>query len=82
MIVLDEAHRCKNPSSKSAKNLLKLKSTYLGKDSEVMQIMKGMKDLSIEKKKEIGKLAKETKAYIENRIKERLNELVLKKENV
>ena len=26
MIVLDEAHRCKNPSSKSAKNLLKLKS--------------------------------------------------------
>jgi len=26
MIVLDEAHRAKNPSSKSAKNLLKLKS--------------------------------------------------------
>lgn len=26
MIVLDEAHRCKNPSSKATKNLLKLKS--------------------------------------------------------
>lgn len=68
-------------SSLNEQDLLKLKSTYLGKDSEVMQIMKGMKDLSIEKKKEIGKLANETKAYIENRIKERLNELVLKKEN-
>ena len=68
-------------SSLNEQDLLKLKSTYLGKDSEVMQIMKGMKDLSIEKKKEIGKLANETKAYIENRIKERLNELVSKKEN-
>ena len=54
-------------SSLNEQDLLKLKSTYLGKD--------------IEKKKEIGKLANETKAYIENRIKERLNELVSKKEN-
>lgn len=68
-------------SCSNEQELLKLKSTYIGKDSEIMQIMKSMKELSIEEKKEIGKLANETKTYIETRIKEKLNELASKKEN-
>lgn len=61
--------------------LLKLKSIYLGKDSEVMQIMKSMKDLTIEEKKEVGKLANELKSFIENSIKDKMNELISKKES-
>lgn len=68
-------------SSTNEQEVLNVKSIYLGKDSEVIKIMKSMKDLSIEEKKEIGKLANETKAYIENIIKNKLNELVSKKEN-
>lgn len=68
-------------SSTNEQEVLNIKSIYLGKDSEVIKIMKSMKDLSIEEKKEIGKLANETKAYIENIIKDKLNELVSKKEN-
>lgn len=68
-------------SSTNEQEVLNIKSIYLGKDSEVIKIMKSMKDLSIEEKKEIGKLANETKAYIENIIKNKLNELVSKKEN-
>lgn len=68
-------------SSTNEQEVLNVKSIYLGKDSEVIKIMKSMKDLSIEEKKEIGKLANETKAYIENIIKDKLNELVSKKEN-
>lgn len=68
-------------SSTNEQEVLNIKSIYLGKDSEVIKIMKSMKDLSIEEKKEIGKLANETKAYIENIIKDKLNELISKKEN-
>lgn len=68
-------------SSTNEQEVLNVKSIYLGKDSEVIKIMKSMKDLSIEEKKEIGKLANETKAYIENIIKNKLNELISKKEN-
>lgn len=68
-------------SSTNEQEVLNVKSIYLGKDSEVIKIMKSMKDLSIEEKKEIGKLANETKTYIENIIKNKLNELVSKKEN-
>ncbi len=62
-------------------SLLRLKSTYLGKDSQIMQVMKSMKDLTIEEKKEIGKLANEVKSFIENLVKEKMNEISSKKEN-
>lgn len=78
---LKESAKKNIESCSNEQELLKLKSEYIGKDSEIMQIMKSMKDLSIEEKKEIGKLANETKTYIETRIKEKLNELASKKEN-
>ena len=65
----------------SEQDLLKIKSEYLGKDSEIMQVMKSMKDLSIEDKKIVGKLANEIKGYIEKSIKNKMDELVSKKEN-
>lgn len=78
---LKESAKKSIESCSNEQELLKLKSEYIGKDSEIMQIMKSMKDLSIEEKKEIGKFANETKTYIETIIKEKSNELSSKKEN-
>ena len=75
-IAVKEINDCKNEQ-----DLLKSKSTYLGKDSEIMNIMKSMKDLSIEEKKEIGKLANELKETLDQLIKDKMNELASKKES-
>ena len=62
-------------------DLIKIKSVYLGKDSEIMGVMKSMKDLSIEEKKEVGKFANELKSMLDSLIKDKMNELASKKEN-
>lgn len=43
---------------------------YLGRKSELNELLKGLKDLSSEEKKEIGPLANETKRSLEHRAKE------------
>lgn len=63
----------------SEQELLKLKSNYLGKDSEISNIMKRMKDLSIEEKKEIGKLSNEVKNSIESFVKAKMEQISSKK---
>ncbi len=55
---------------KDAKQVQDLKVKYLGKKSEFNQILKGLKDLSVEDKKVIGPLANQTK----NEIKELLEQ--------
>jgi len=59
--------------SNDEQSLLKVKSTYLGKDSEISSIMKQLKDLSIEEKKQVGQLSNEIKNEISNLIKEKLS---------
>ena len=73
---IKEINACSNEQE-----LLKVKSTYLGKDSEIMKIMKSMKDLSIEEKKEIGKSANELKTDLDLLIKSKINELTVKEKN-
>ena len=75
-LAINEINSCTNEQ-----DLLKIKSVYLGKDSEIMSVMKSMKDLSIEEKKEVGKLANELKSMIDSLIKNKMNELVSKKES-
>lgn len=63
--------------SLSEKNLqaevLNLKSEYLGKNGHISEILKSLKDVSLEEKKVLGPLA--------NEIKEKINELTAKKLN-
>ena len=63
----------------SEQEILKIKSIYLGKDSEISQIMKKMKDLTIEEKKEIGRMLNEVKNNIEDFIKSKMDEILVKK---
>ena len=52
-----------------------LKVKYLGKKSEFNQILKGLKDLSVDEKKVIGSLANQTKNEIKELLDEKLKEL-------
>ena len=51
--------------------LMKLKADYLGKSGEISTILKGLKDLSVEEKKEVGPVGQ--------KIKEEINKLVASK---
>ena len=75
-IAINDINSCLNEQ-----DVLKMKSKYLGKDSEIMEVLRSMKDLSIEEKKETGKLANELKTSIERRIKHKMDELATRKEN-
>ncbi|MCT4617632.1 MAG: phenylalanine--tRNA ligase subunit alpha [Candidatus Gracilibacteria bacterium] len=48
-----------------------LENGYIGKKGELAIILKGVKDLSIEEKKEVGKFANDIKKELENNIEER-----------
>ena len=51
---------------KDGQQIQDLKVKYLGKKSEFNQILKGLKDLSVEDKKVIGPLANQTKNEIKH----------------
>jgi len=64
-----------------------LEIKYLGRKGEMTKILKGLSDLSLEEKKDIGKLANEIKIELENvlksavnKIKQKENKELLKKE--
>lgn len=52
-----------------------LRVQFLGKKGELTEILKSMKDLAPEQRKETGRIANETKALIEELLAERMNEL-------
>lgn len=60
---------------KTEQDVVKIKSKYLGKNSDIMAIMKKMKDLTIEEKKEIGKISNEIKKMLESMFKEKTIEI-------
>ncbi len=47
-----------------------LKKKYLGKESELMSILAGLKNLSPEEKKEVGNAANELRVYIEETLRQ------------
>lgn len=59
-------------------DLLNLKAKYLGKQGPLSEVMKGLKDATVEQKKEIGSKANILKTQIEKIIDSKLEELELK----
>ncbi len=60
---------------KDGQEIQDLKVKYLGKKSEFNQILKGLKDLSVEEKKIIGPLANQTKNEIKELLEKKEEEL-------
>ncbi len=56
-------------------DLLNLKAKYLGKKSEIQSLMVGLKDMSIEEKKEYGMLFNTIKKSIEKLIDDKVSEI-------
>src|SRR5699024_336637 len=56
-------------------DILNIKSSYVGKKSEIASILSSLKDMSIEDKKKYGSLINNTKKEMEIMINDRLEEL-------
>ena len=76
-------------TAKSVDVVEQLRVEFLGKKGKITDILKGLKDLSVEEKKEIGKLANDVKTELESKIEkaveiisEREIEEKLAKENI
>lgn len=59
-------------------DLLNIKSKYLGKKSELFNLMSSLKDKSVEEKKELGSLLNKIKIDLEKKIEEKLDSLNIK----
>ncbi|MFO7734678.1 MAG: phenylalanine--tRNA ligase subunit alpha [bacterium] len=55
--------------------LKEIRVQFLGRKGEMKKVMKHMKDLAVEEKKEFGAFSNKVKSQIENKINEKLNEL-------
>ncbi len=55
--------------------LLNIKAKYLGKKSKIAELMSGLKNMSIEDKKQYGALFNKIKKDLENKISERITEV-------
>jgi phenylalanyl-tRNA synthetase alpha chain len=62
----------------SSKSLEELRVKFLGKKGEVTEILKGLKDLSIEEKKVVGQEANKLKNEITSQIEQKLTEITAK----
>jgi phenylalanyl-tRNA synthetase alpha chain len=69
-IILEEIQKVE-----SAEVLESLRVEYLGRKGKLTEILKGLKNLSVEEKKEIGFLANETKLLIEGAIEAKISEI-------
>lgn len=56
-------------------DLLNLKAKYIGKQGPLSEVMKGLKDASVEEKKRIGSLANEVKTSIEALVSSKMQEI-------
>lgn len=59
----------------STQDLENMRVEYLGKKGEVVTLLKSLKDVESEKRKEFGKKANELRDYIENQISQKKDEL-------
>lgn len=60
---------------KNITDLNNVKSEFLGKKGAISKMMKDMKNLSIEEKKELGKTANELKSFISDKLEEKRNNI-------
>ena len=66
-------------TAKSVDVIEQLRVEFLGKKGKITDILKGLKDLSVEEKKEIGKLANDVKTELESKI-EKAVEIISERE--
>ncbi len=66
-------------TAKSVDIVEQLRVEFLGKKGKITDILKGLKDLSVEEKKEIGKLANDVKTELESKI-EKAVEIISERE--
>ncbi|TSC95679.1 MAG: phenylalanyl-tRNA synthetase alpha chain [Parcubacteria group bacterium Athens1014_10] len=86
-MIKDSLNKIKDKAMEEIKNvsnfdlLEKIQKKYLGrKEGELTKILKNLKNLSLEEKKVIGKLANEVKLRIESEAKKKIQELKIKAE--
>ncbi|MCK5127185.1 MAG: phenylalanine--tRNA ligase subunit alpha [candidate division Zixibacteria bacterium] len=72
---IENEARNKVSSAKSVEELEKLRVAYLGKKGELTTILRGLKSLSPEEKKEIGGKANKFKSEIDSQIKDKKEQL-------
>ena len=70
-LAFEETEAAKNPE-----NLEKLRIKYLGRKGELTQILRSLKDLSLDERRQIGPEAQQLKKELEEKIKEKYSKLV------
>ena len=76
--VLQESAKKEISNAQNEQDLNNLKANYLGKKSRLSEIMSTMRELSIEKKKELGQKANEFRTKIEEFVENKRQELLQK----
>ena len=74
--VLQESAKNEISNAQNEQDLNNLKANYLGKKSRLSEIMSTMRELSIEKKKELGQKANEFRTKIEEFVENKRQELL------
>ncbi len=72
---IEEKFREEISAVEDEKSLNDLRVKYLGKKSELNELLKGIKDLSSDEKREIGPFANEIKKNIQSEIEKKLSEI-------
>ena len=76
--ILQESAKNEISNAQNEQDLNNLKANYLGKKSRLSEIMASMRELSIEKKKELGQKANEFRTKIEEFVENKRQELFQK----
>lgn len=76
--ILQESAKNEISNAQNEQDLNNLKANYLGKKSRLSEIMASMRELSIEKKKELGQKANEFRTKIEEFVENKRQELLQK----
>ena len=76
--ILQESAKNEISNAQNEQDLNNLKANYLGKKSRLSEIMSTMRELSIEKKKELGQKANEFRTKIEEFVESKRQELLQK----
>ena len=76
--ILKESAKNEISNAQNEQDLNNLKANYLGKKSRLSEIMASMRELSIEKKKELGQKANEFRTKIEEFVENKRQELLEK----
>lgn len=75
IVKIKEQSLAKIENAKTVEEVLQLEIQYLGRKSEFVGILRQLKDVSVEEKKEVGQLANTAKTEIQNSLEQKKKEL-------